>query len=45
MPVLHFIDSTIGIRFRVPSEMLPRFLLQAGNGLCMLGKRLILVCA
>jgi hypothetical protein len=45
VPALHFTDPTIGIRFGVSPKMLPRFLLQAGNGLCMLGERFILVCA
>ncbi len=36
MPASHFIHPTIGIRITVPSEMPPRFLLQAGSALCIL---------
>jgi hypothetical protein len=41
----HFIHPTIGIRITGPSEMPPRFLLQAGSGLCILDGQHIVVAA
>jgi hypothetical protein len=42
MPASHFVHPTIGIRTIVPSEMLPRFLLQAGRALCILERQVLL---
>jgi hypothetical protein len=45
MAASHFIHPTIGIRTTVPSEMPPRFLLQAGSALCILDGQHVAVAA